>query len=390
MNSLFADIGYQSMNKHGEQLCGDHIDVLEQGENSTVIVLADGLGSGVKASILSTLTSKIISTMMAAGLSMEECVNTIADTLPICSVRGVAYSTFTLIHLLDNQKAEIYQYDNPLIIVLRDGKHFCPPKHIHQIGDKKIYHSHIDLQENDLFIAMSDGVTHAGIGLDRKFGWEREDIIQYLVSLYDPNFSAKTWATILLEEVNNLYRFKPGDDTTVCAIRMRKREVLNVMFGPPAVHEETENMIQQFLASNGKHVVCGGTTSSLVADYLGKELKPNLDYEDDEIPPTATLEGMELVTEGVITVNRVLEYAKNYLQDNESYVRWGYKKDGASQLCRMMLEDATDINFFIGRAMNPAHQNPNLPINFSIKMQLIIELTKILKKIGKRVNVTYY
>ncbi len=390
MNSLFADIGYQSMNKHGEQLCGDHIDVLEQGDNSTVIVLADGLGSGVKASILSTLTSKIISTMMAAGLSMEECVNTIADTLPICSVRGVAYSTFTLIHLLDNKKAEIYQYDNPLIILLRNGKHYCPPKHTHQIGDKLIYHSHIDLEENDLFIAMSDGVTHAGIGLDRKFGWEREDIIQYLVSIYDPDFSAKTWATILLEEVNNLYRFKPGDDTTVCAIRLRKREVLNVMFGPPAVHEETENMISQFLESEGKHVVCGGTTSSLVADYLGKELKPNLNYEDEDIPPTATLEGMELVTEGVITVNRVLEYAKNYLTDNESYVRWGYKKDGASQLCRMMLEDATDINFFIGRAMNPAHQNPNLPINFSIKMQLIIELTKILKKIGKRVKVTYY
>ena len=390
MNSLFADIGFKSMNKHGEQLCGDHIDVLEQGENSTVIVLADGLGSGVKASILSTLTSKIISTMMAAGLSMEECVNTIADTLPICSVRGVAYSTFTLIHLLNNKKAEIYQYDNPLIILLRNGKHLCPPKHTHQIGDKLIYHSHIDLEENDLFIAMSDGVTHAGIGLDRKFGWEREDIIQYLEALYDPNFSAKTWATILLEEVNNLYRFKPGDDTTVCAIRMRKREVLNVMFGPPAVHEETETMISHFLESQGKHVVCGGTTSTLVADYLGKELKPSLEYEDEEIPPIAYLEGMELVTEGVITVNRVLENAKDYLQDNESYVRWGYKKDGASQLCRMMLEDATDINFFIGRAMNPAHQNPNLPINFSIKMQLIIELTKILKQIGKRVNVTYY
>ena len=390
MNSMFADIGYMSLIKHGEQLCGDHIDVLEQDDNSTVIVLADGLGSGVKAGILSTLTSKIISTMMAAGLSMEECVNTIVDTLPICSVRGVAYSTFTLIHLINNREAEVYQYDNPLIIVLRDGKHYCPDKHTHQIGDKMIYHSRIPLQENDLFIAMSDGVTHAGIGLDKKFGWEREDIIQYLESLYDPNFSAKTWATILLEECNNLYRFKPGDDTSVCAIRMRKNEVLNVMFGPPGVHEETDRMISLFLESEGKHVVCGGTTSTLVADYLGKELKPNLDYEDEEIPPTATIEGIELATEGVITVNRVLEYTKDYLEDNQSYVNWGYKKDGASRICRMMLEDATDINFFIGRAINPAHQNPNLPINFSIKMQLIIELTKILKQIGKRVNVTYY
>lgn len=390
MNSLFADIGYLSMNKFGEQLCGDHVDVLEQGEKDTIIVLADGLGSGVKASILSTLTSKIISTMMAAGLSMEHCVNTIADTLPICSVRGVAYSTFTLIHLLENKKAEVYQFDNPLIIVLRDGKHYCPPKHVHQIGDKTIYHSMIDLQENDLFIAMSDGVTHAGIGLDRKFGWEREDIISYLESLYDPNFSAKTWATILLEEVNNLYRFKPGDDTTVCAIRMRKNEALNVMFGPPAVHEETDRMIEEFLASGGKHVVCGGTTSSLVAEYLGVDLIPNLDYDDPNIPPTANIKGMELVTEGVITVNRVLDYAKDYLEDNSSYVKWGFKMDGASKLSRMMFEDATNINFFIGRAINPAHQNPSLPINFSIKMQLIIELAEALKKMGKRVQVTYY
>lgn len=390
MNSLFADIGCQSMIKHGEQLCGDHIDVIEQGDDSTVIVLADGLGSGVKASILSTLTSKIISTMMAAGLSIEDCVKTIADTLPICSVRGVAYSTFTLIHLVENREAEIFEYDNPHVVMLRDGKHFHLPKHPHQVGDKTVYHSHILLQEHDLFIAMSDGVTHAGIGLDRKFGWERDDIIQYLQSLYDPDFSAKTWATILLEECNNLYRFKPGDDTTICAIRMRRHNTLNVMFGPPAVHEDTERMIAMFLESEGKHIVCGGTTSSLVADYLGVEIHPNLDYADADIPPTASMEGVDLVTEGVITVNRVLEYAKNYLEDNESYVKWGYKDDGASIICRMMFEDATDINFFIGRAINPAHQNPNLPINFSIKMQLVIELNEALKKMGKRVNVTYF
>ena len=107
MNDLCADIGYKSINHVGEELCGDHVDVVEENENSTVIVLADGLGSGVKASILSTLTSKIISTMMAAGLPIEECVSTIAATLPVCSLRGVAYSTFTIIHLLNNEIAEI-------------------------------------------------------------------------------------------------------------------------------------------------------------------------------------------------------------------------------------------------------------------------------------------
>ena len=120
MNNLCCEIGWKSINHEGEQLCGDHIDVVEQGENGTVIVLADGLGSGVKASILSTLTSKIISTMMAQGICLEECVSTIAQALPICSVRGVAYSTFTIIHLIENRTAELIQFDNPHIILIRD------------------------------------------------------------------------------------------------------------------------------------------------------------------------------------------------------------------------------------------------------------------------------
>ena len=132
MNNLCADIGWKSINHEGEQLCGDHVDIVEQNEDSTVIVLADGLGSGVKASILSTLTSKIISTMMAEGLSLEECVSTIAATLPICSVRGVAYSTFTIIHLINNETAELIQYDNPHVILLRNGKNFDYPKTEHK------------------------------------------------------------------------------------------------------------------------------------------------------------------------------------------------------------------------------------------------------------------
>ena len=128
MNDLTCDIGYKSINHAGEQLCGDHVEVVEQEDGSTVIVLADGLGSGVKASILSTLTSKIISTMLAAGLSIEECVETIAATLPVCSVRGVAYSTFTIIRLIRNQTAELIQYDNPQVIVLRNGENWEYPR----------------------------------------------------------------------------------------------------------------------------------------------------------------------------------------------------------------------------------------------------------------------
>ena len=151
MNDLCADIGYKSVNHEGEELCGDHVDVVEQDENSTVIVLADGLGSGVKASILSTLTAKIISTMMAEGLPIEECVSTIAATLPVGSVRGVAYSTFTIMHLIDNEMIEIIQYDNPQVIVIRDEQLYDYPKTEMNIGGKKIYKTTLRLQENDIF-----------------------------------------------------------------------------------------------------------------------------------------------------------------------------------------------------------------------------------------------
>ena len=180
MNDLCADIGYKSINHYGEQLCGDHIDVVEPDDESTVIVLSDGLGSGVKASILSTLTSKIISTMMAAGLKLEECVSTIAQTLPICSARGVAYSTFTIIHLIDNSVAELIQYDNPHVILLRDCVPCAYEKAELNIDGKKIYKSVIPLQENDVFVAMSDGCPHAGIGLAYNFGWRAEEIASLL------------------------------------------------------------------------------------------------------------------------------------------------------------------------------------------------------------------
>lgn len=390
MNDLCADIGFRSINHIGEQLCGDHVDVVEQGENSTVIVLADGLGSGVKASILSTLTSKIISTMMAEGLTLEDCVETIAQTLPICSVRGVAYSTFTILHLVDNREMELIQYDNPLVILLRDGKNYDYPKTEMNIGGKKIYKSVVKLLENDIFVAMSDGCPHAGIGLAYNFGWKREDIISFMETIAIAGYTAKTLSTILIDEVNKLYERKPGDDATACVVRIRRREPMNILFGPPSNRDDCNRMMSLFFSKEGKHIVCGGTTSSIAAKYLGKPIKASLNFVKSDIPPIAEIEGVDLVTEGVITINRVVEYAKDSVGENRLYEKWSFGHDGASLICRMLFEEATDINFFVGRAINPAHQNPDLPINFNIKMNLVEELSACLRKMGKRIKVSYF
>lgn len=390
MNNLCADIGWKSINHEGEQLCGDHIDIVEQNENSTVIVLADGLGSGVKASILSTLTSKIISTMMAEGLSLEECVSTIAATLPICSERGVAYSTFTIMHIIDNSTVELIQYDNPLVIWIRDNEIYDYPTSELNIDKKKIYKSIIKLQENDIFIAMSDGCPHAGIGLAYNFGWKREDIADFMKTVAPVGYTAKTLSTMLVDECNKQYGYHPGDDATACVVKIRKREPMNILFGPPRNRDDCDRMMSLFFSKEGKHIVCGGTTSSIAAKYLGKPLKASLNFERSDVPPIAEIEGVDLVTEGVITINKVIEYAKDALGDNEMYDQWSVKRDGASLIARLLFEEATDINFFVGRAVNPAHQNPDLPINFNIKMNLVKELSDCLKKMGKRIKVSYF
>lgn len=390
MNNLCADIGWKSINHEGEQLCGDHIDIVEQNESSTVIVLADGLGSGVKASILSTLTSKIISTMMAEGLSLEECVSTIAATLPICSERGVAYSTFTIMHIIDNSTVELIQYDNPLVIWIRDNEIYDYPTSELNIDKKKIYKSVIKLQENDIFIAMSDGCPHAGIGLAYNFGWKREDIADFMKTMAPVGYTAKTLSTMLVDECNKQYGYHPGDDATACVVRIRKREPMNILFGPPRNRDDCDRMMSLFFSKEGKHIVCGGTTSSIAAKYLGKPLKASLNFERSDVPPIAEIEGVDLVTEGVITINKVIEYAKDALGDNEMYDQWSVKRDGASLIARLLFEEATDINFFVGRAVNPAHQNPDLPINFNIKMNLVKELSDCLKKMGKRIKVSYF
>ncbi|WP_407720991.1 SpoIIE family protein phosphatase [Ruminococcus sp. JE7B6] len=390
MNDLCAEIGYKSINHDGEQLCGDHIDIVDQGADSTVIVLADGMGSGVKASILSTLTSKIISTMMAAGLPLEECVSTIAATLPVCSVRGVAYSTFTIMHIINSRTIELIQYDNPHIIYIRDGDLYDYAKTELSIGGKTIYKSVIRLKEDDIIIAMSDGCPHAGIGIAYNFGWKWEDIAEYMLSMSDGGFTAKVLSKLLIDEVNRLYGGKPGDDATACVIKIRKRVPMNILFGPPSDRDDCDRMMSLFFSKEGKHIICGGTTSSIAAKWLRKPLRPKLSFERSDVPPIAELEGVDLVTEGVITINKVVEYANDYVKNNDFYEEWGYGNDGASLISRLLFEEATDINFYVGKAVNPAHQNPDLPINFNIKMNLVQELSKALKLMGKRIKVSYF
>ena len=261
MDKLCTDTGYVSLNKKGEQLCGDRVEIIARSDNSLTLVLADGLGSGVKANILSTLTSKILSTMIENGMPIEECVDTIVKTLPVCSVRKVAYSTFTIIHVEDNTTATLIQFDNPNVILLRGGKHWDYPTTSRVIEGKTILESKFPLQLNDMMIAMSDGAIWAGVGQSMNFGWQRDNVVEFAERMYEDTLSAKMMAALIVDECNRLYAGEPGDDTTVAAVRVRERKPVNLMIGPPADPADVGKMMALFFAKEGRKIVCGGTTS---------------------------------------------------------------------------------------------------------------------------------
>lgn len=385
--AIFLDAGYVSLNKYGEELCGDNVEII-RGDNNVTCVLADGLGSGVKANILSTLTSKIICMLAANELPLEECVSTIVSTLPVCNVRKVAYSTFTLVHVDLDGTGYLVEFDNPLAIMLKDGK-FSPLERKEKIiCGKKIFITELKLEPEDVIVFTSDGVVHAGIGAFLNFGWERKEIIEYLEHNYSSEMSPRCIASLVGDACKSLYASRPGDDTTIAAIKVREEVEVDMMVGPPVDKNDDERLVRAFLNMDSKKIVCGGTTSQIVARTLGVPVETNLDYFDPFIPPTGIIKGIDLTTEGVITLGKLLELAKTYLDISDVNIKQFKKKDGASQLAQILFEEATSVRIYVGRSVNIAHQG--LPIDTSMKLKIVEKLQETLKKLGKNVVVNYY
>lgn len=383
---LCLEYGCASVNKFGEELCGDNVVSMVDGDYTT-LVLADGLGSGVKANILSTLTSKILCTMAANGIDIDECVETLVQTLPICQVRGVAYSTFSLIHVNNEGKGFLYEFDNPQAICYHNGRCIDLERVKLTVYDKPVYKSELDLEENDVIMVMSDGTIHAGIGQILNFGWGRQQIMEHLDRNIKPNMSARALACLLTSACNDLYLDKPGDDTTVAAIKLRRRVNVNIMVGPPVDKEKDNFYVGQFMEDGCKKVVCGGTSSQIVARYLNKPLRTSFDFPDKDVPPIGFIEGIDLTTEGVLTLRRLLELSEKYISINDLTPKTFTKQDGASLLANLLFEEATHIKFFVGQSVNVAHQG--LPIDITMKMKLVEKLASNIREMGKNVILNY-
>jgi len=386
-----TELYWESTNKFGEELCGDKVEAVQSPEE-TIMVMADGLGSGVKANILSTLTTKIALTMLREGSSIEETVKTIMATLPICKIRKIAYSTFTIIRVDLQGNCYIVEYGNPPVMLLRDGKVLRLEGTTREIDGKEVKEYRLRVQRDDVFIAMSDGVVHAGVGGILNLGWQWENIAQYIEKISKVETTIAGLVKLLSEATMNFYLDMPGDDATIVALKIISPQFVTVFAGPPQNPDDDEKVVNHLIEKPGKKIVCGGTAAQIVARVLDREIKTSTNFVDPTIPPIAWIKGIDLVTEGVLTLDRTCKILTRFIDTDVQYSelrQLQQQKDGASRLA-MFLLNATDITFLLGKAINPAHQNPGFPKNLSIKLNIVKELVDILDKMGKHIEIVYY
>ncbi|MGE5585704.1 MAG: SpoIIE family protein phosphatase [Bacillota bacterium] len=381
---LRVEVGKSQLNKHGEELCGDSVEVGE-GPGSTIVVLSDGLGSGVKANILSSLTVRMIATMLKGGLALEDVIDTLARTLPVCEKRHLAYSTFSVLQVFHDGSAYLAEYDSPPAFIGR-GRDLRPvPRSECVVGGRVVKESFFSVQDGDWVVMVSDGILHAGIGGVWNTGWGWDRVANYVRSVASWAETAHEFAEEIARVTHKLYGQKPGDDATAVAVRVRCPRTLTMLVGPPVDRSDDPVVVGMLVEAPGKKVVCGGTTGNMVARILGKPITVDLRSQDRRVPPTAKIEGIDLVTEGMLTLSYTLEKLKAGAKLRD--VAW--KGDGASRLAAVLL-DADSVRIIVGRAINPAHQSPDVPVTLALKHKIVDELAQVLRGMGKTVRVEYY
>lgn len=387
----FIDMGYKSINHYGEELCGDKVEIIST-DNSRIMILADGMGSGVRANIFATLTSKILSTLFVNELNIDEAVQTIAKTLPISSVNGAAYSTFSILQIYHSGEAYLVEYDNPACIFIRDGKK-CPlPFAERTIEDKTIRESRFFVQENDAFVLMSDGCIYCGTGEIMNYGWDWEQISDYALKVYKQTTSAKQMAKTINKVCEDLYRQQPSDDTTVAVARILQEKVVNIMTGPAVDPMDDQRMVAEFMQQPGKKIVCGGITGQVVARELHTPVESVSGDLDPEIPPISVINGIDLTTEGIITLNHVIKILEMNLLDDVPMELFDElaKKNGATKIANILIDQCTAVHLFVGRAVNTDYSSKNLPFDVTARKNIIHRLKDVLKKMDKRVYLSFY
>lgn len=388
--AFFVDIAHDSINKYNQELCGDNVEVRINDE-SVIVVLADGLGSGVKANILATMTSTITATMLEEKMSLKDVVETLEATLPVCQVRKLAYSTFTIVQIFwKTQQIYMVEFDNPPIVYIRDGEIIPLERHSIEFQGKQIYETTMRAEEGDVIGFFSDGVIHAGVGNLLNFGWQWDDAADYLLArTYDEKMqTAKDISLRMIETCSDLYGGTPGDDTTVVVMKVEMHQYVTLFSGPPLDRTKDQMIKEIFDAAKGKKIVCGGTASNIVSREYGEEIQIDLSTMSEKVPPLGTMPSIDLVTEGVLTIQETVCLIQAYLNKEKGQEVF-HEGNAASILADVLVNHCTHLELILGNSLNPAHQNPDFPDALTSKWRITKKLIDLLHELNKFIKIIY-
>lgn len=385
--NITIDYGYRSVFHYGEEVCGDKVE-FKQREDIFLGVLADGMGSGVKANILSSMGSTILSTMLMGGEALEDAVDMVIRTLPVCSERGLNYCTFSVVSIDADGNAQFIEFDNPQAWIVRNRQIVQPDRTLRMIGNKQIYESSMLLVEGDVVVVTSDGAVNAGRDNNFSFGWNWNSVARWLCQRAHTCSSARRLAADLVEAVDNLYGGKPTDDVTAMVIRIAPEYPVDLMYGPPEYPEDDEFMVREFMEGDGVKIICGGSTSNVVSRVLDSPIETLAETAADGVPPISFMAEAELVTEGLLTMTRAGDILERYYGGNDfAELDAG---NGAAILSKILVERCTELRVYIGRARNPGYEGKNVPLDLNLKLKAIDRVCDLLEQHGKRVQKYYY
>ncbi len=391
---LFIEMEVAQYTKTGQAACGDDVRFMTvEKENRHLAALSDGLGSGVKAHILATMTTSMAIKFLESNMPLLEAVEVIMDSLPVCEVRHISYATFSLFDFRLGGRARIIEMGNPGYIHLRGTEEIPPLKDEMVVSehwpDREVRECEADFRAGDRIILCSDGVTQSGLGVrrDMKFGWRRSGVCKFAQSLIasDANLSAKDLSAAIAREALYLTPGGCKDDISCVVIYLRHPRVMRVLTGPPFYKEHDQEYARQALLGEEHTVICGGTSANIIERELGVKVKVKL--SDMRIagglPPVGTINKIGIATEGILTLGRVTT-ALEEMRPPE-----GEPMAARAILERMMRHDR--IEFIVGTKVNESHQDPNIPQDLELRRSVIHRMAAALEKnYRKDVTINYY
>ncbi|MDY0199539.1 MAG: SpoIIE family protein phosphatase [Bacteroidales bacterium] len=391
-NKFFIEVNCQQKNHEGERICGDvFLSKRVVAENRTITVLSDGMGHGVKANVLATLTAKMALGFTKEHKEIHRIAEIIMKTLPVCSVRQMSYSTFTIVDIEHDGATRILEYDNPECFIMRGNERFEPGwQCVILQGDvnvgKELRYCEFTPQKEDRIVFWSDGITQSGMGsANSPFGWGLEgaqDFVQRLIKS-EPKISARKLSTKLVNMAYVNDNYHPKDDISTATIYFREPRKLLVCTGPPFDKENDKVLAQKYRDFKGKKIISGATTGDIISRELGLDIEDVFEFSDPDLPPISFMEGANLVTEGILTLGRVNEILSTFSETSVP------GKGPADQIVTLILE-SDEINFLVGTGINVAHQDPSLPVELEIRRTVVKRMAQILHdKFLKEVNLTF-